>query len=341
LDTRNDGSSEDTSSSVWTEDETSEEWGANNEASWGDHLSEGSLGGDLNATFIVWIVNSSSLDGFLTGFVVSNDEVHHVISGISDGLHGEGSEEVWEHSTDKETSELGWLKDIDGSISNTGNEGTEKSETDEASRSNSETFTDGGSGVTSGIKSISKISDLGWESRHLSASSSVIGDWSITIDGKGDWKGSKHTESGKTNTVHTGHGETVTNGSSDADNWDDNGDITEGETKDNIWSWTVIASFSKIFGWVVGVVGVVVGDETNDHTGPETEHDATVGGPSVHGKWDFLSTTFESELFWEKENSWDNASSHDDSGGTNLELKDGLHVFDGDGSDVSEENREP
>ena len=61
----------------------------------------------------------------------------------------------------------------------------------------------------------------------------------------------------------------------------------------------------------------------------------------MHGKWDFLSTTFESEFFWEKEDSWDNASSHDDSGGTNLELKDGLHVFDGDGSDVSEENREP
>jgi len=341
LDTGNDGTSEDTSGGVWTEDETGTEWGGNNEDTWGNHLFEGSLGGDLNATFIVWLIGVSSSLGFHTGIVIFNNEVHHVISGISDGLHGEGSEEVWEHSTDKETGELSWLEDINGGITNSGNESTEKSKTDEASRSDSETFTDSGGSVTSGIEGISKISDLIWESRHDSASTSVIGDWSVSINRKSDWKGSEHTESGKTNTVHTSVGETESNSSSDADNWDNDGNVTEGETEDNVWCWTFVASVSKPFGWGISVVGVVFSDETDDHTRPESEHDASVGGPSVHGEWDLLGTTFEGEAFWKDEDSWDNASSHNDGGSTNLELKDRLDVLNGNVSQVSKEDREP
>jgi len=338
LDTGNDGTSKDTSGGVWTEDESSEEWGTNNENTWGDHLLEGSLGGDLDATFIVWLISSSSSSGFLSLIVILDDEVHHVIGGISDSLHGEGGEEVWEHSTDKETGELGWLEDINGGITDSGNESTEEGKTDEAGRSDSETFTDSGGGVSCGIKGISKISDLSWESGHLSASSGIVGDWAVSINGKGDWEGSEHTEGGETNTVHTGVGETVSNGGGDADNWDNDGNVTEGETEDNVWCWTFVASISEPFGWGVGVVGVVFSDETDDHTGPESEHDATVSSPSVHGEWDLLGSSFEGEGFWEDEDGWDDATGHDDGGSTNLELKDRLNVLSLDSSGVSEED---
>jgi len=338
LDTGNDGTGEDTSGGVWTEDESSEEWGTDNEDTWSNHLLEGSFSGDLDATFIVWLVVSTGGFGLLTGVVILDDEVHHVISGITDSSHGEGSEPVWEHSTDKESSELGWLKDIDGGITDSGNESTEEGKTDEASGSDSETFTDSGGGVSCGIEGISEISDFGWESGHFSDSSGIVGDWSISINGKGDWEGSEHTEGGKTDTVHTSVGETVSDGSSDAGDWDNDGNVTEGKTKDNVWCWTFVASVSEPFGWGVGVVGVVFSDESDDHTGPESEHDASISGPSFHGEWDFLGTTFEGEGFWENEDSWDDASSHDDGGSTNLELKDGLNVGNGDNSHVSEED---
>ena len=341
LNTGNDGTSEDTSGGVWTEDESSKEWGTDNEETWGNHLFEGGLSGDLNATFIVWLVFVSSSLLFHTVVVILDDEVHHVISGISDSLHGEGSEEVWEHSTDEETGELGWLEDIDGGITNSGNESTEEGKTDEASGTDSETFTDGGGGVTSGIEGISEISDFSWKSRHFSDSTGIVRDWSISINGKGNWEGSEHTEGGKTDTVHTSVGETVSNGSSDADNWDNDGNVTEGETEDNVWCWTFVASVSKPFGWGISVVSVVFSDETDDHTRPESEHDASVGGPSVHGEWDLLGTTFEGEAFWKDEDSWDNASSHNDGGSTNLELKDRLDVLNGNVSQVSKEDREP
>jgi len=111
LNTGDNGSSKDTSSGVWSEDETSAEWGSNNEDSWGDHLFEGSFGGDSNATFIVWEVIHDSISLLLlSDLVIGLNEFHHSVSGISDGSHGEGSEEIWEHSTDKESSELGGLR---------------------------------------------------------------------------------------------------------------------------------------------------------------------------------------------------------------------------------------
>ena len=94
-------------------------------------------------------------------------------------------------------------------------------------------------------------------------------------------------------------------------------------------------------GWGPGVVGVVFSDETNDHTGPETEHDTSESFPSVHGEWNFLGTTNESEVIWENEN-WDNdASSLENSGDTNLEFKSSLDVLDLNGSEVDQENGSP
>jgi hypothetical protein len=175
LDTGNDVTSEDTSSGVWAENETSNDWGTDNESTWGNHLLKGSFSGDLNATIIVWFIDSSRF--FLLSFTfleILDDEVHHVVSGITDGFHGKSSEEVWVTSTDEETGELNWLKDINGSITDSGNESTEKSETDEAGGTNGETFSDSGGSVTSGIKGVSEISDFSWESRHFSNTTSVI-----------------------------------------------------------------------------------------------------------------------------------------------------------------------
>ena len=76
-----------------------------------------------------------------------------------------------------------------------------KSEGNEGSRSNSETFSNGSGGVTSGIKSISSLSDVWVEFRHFSDSSSVITNGSISVNSEREWEVSKHTDSGKGNSI--------------------------------------------------------------------------------------------------------------------------------------------
>jgi len=167
---------------------------------------------------------------------IFNDEFHHLLSSISDSLHGHGRESIWEHGTDEESADLNWLKDIDGFLFNSSDESTKKSKTNEASRSNSETFTNGSSGITSGVKGISLISNGGWKSTHLSNSSGIIGDWSVTSNSKGNWEVSEQTKGSNTNTIESSFVERVSNGGSKAENWDNARDVSECKSLNDIWS---------------------------------------------------------------------------------------------------------
>ena len=93
---------------------------------------------------------------------------------------------IGEHGTNEEARELDGLEDIDGGSLNTGDEGTEEGKTDEASGTNGETLANSGSGVTSGIKSISSVSDGSRAFAHLSNTTGIVRDRSVTINGKGN-----------------------------------------------------------------------------------------------------------------------------------------------------------
>jgi len=140
---------------------------------------------------------------------------------------------------------LNWLEDINCFLFNSSDESTEKSKTNKASRSDSETFSNSSSGVTSGIKGISQISDGGWKSTHFSNTSSIIGDWSISINGKSNWERSEHTKSSNSNTVKSSFVERESNSGSKAKNWDNSRDISESETLDNIWGSTHLAGLDE------------------------------------------------------------------------------------------------
>jgi hypothetical protein len=161
---------------------------------------------------------------------------------------------------------LNWSEDVDTGTSSSGNESTEEGKTDKASRSNGESLSDGGSGVTSGIKGISLVSNFTWESTHLSNTTGIVRDWAISVDSESNWEGSKHTEGRKTDSVHAGLAEAVANGGSDAEDWDNAGVVSEGETLDDVWGWSLFALFGKILGGSISVAGEVLGGETNEHT---------------------------------------------------------------------------
>ena len=171
------------------------------------------------------------------------------------------------------------MEDVDGGSLNTGNEGTEKGKTDEASGTNGETFTNGGGGVTSGIKSVSSVSNGGWAFAHFGDTTSVVRDGSVAINGEGNWESTKHTEGREADTVHASNSEGVGNGGGDEDDWDNAGFITKGETSDDVGGGTRSAGSVELEGGSIGVGSVVLGDETNEHAGPETEHDTSISLP--------------------------------------------------------------
>jgi len=107
---------------------------------------------------------------------------------------------------------------------------------------------------------------------------------------------------------------------------------------DDVWSWSILALLSKVLGWAIGVGGPVLSDESNDHSGPETAHNASISLPSVDGE--VFSSGNNVELFRENVKGWDNSSRHDDGGDSNLPFEGRLNVLNINGPAVNTKDGE-
>ena len=271
---------------------------------------------------------------------LSSDFVDHGFSGITDSRHGQSGESVWEHSTDEETGEGKGLKDVNsggvnvGKFSiNTGNESTEKSKSDEAGRSDGETLTNSGSGVSSSIKRVSSSTDGFIEVAHLGDTTSVVRDGTVSVNGQSNGQASEHTNSRQSNTVHSGPLESEKDGDGQADDGDDGRSVTESESLDNVSGGIEGASTGEFSSWLVSVGGVVLRGNTDDKTGPKTEHDASVSLPwcAIVG----LVSEINGDCWGEDTDDSDKHAGHEDGGNNELHLEFGLN---GTHIEVSEES---
>ena len=281
------------------------------------------------------------------------DFLEHSLGGITDGLHGHGGEPVGEHSTDEETSEGERLKDVDlvgvGSlhdfvlsiihgedgVGDTGDESTEEGEGDEASGADGETLADSGGGVACSVKIVSAVTDILNKVGHLSDSTSVVGDGAVSVNGEGDREAAEHADGGKSDTVHGSKGEGDKDGDGEAEDGDDAREVAEGESVDDVGGSTVLASFSEFLSRSVLFGGVVLSDEADGETGPETEDDADVAlplGSGVDGAGELDVNTI--LTVGKDEDGGDDHDGHKDGGNPQLDLKSELN---GISSDVSEE----
>jgi len=315
LDSRDDDTGKESSAGDVTEDQTDSEGGDDDDGTGGNHLGKRSLSGDTNALFVIGLFTSHD------GGVLSLNFLNHELSGITDGTHGEGGEPVREHRSEKESSEGIGVKDVNDDLfveglSNTGDEGTEEGKGDKGSGSNGETFTDSGGGVTSGIELVSGFSNRFLEVGHLSNTSGIIGDGAVSVNGEGDGEASEHTDGRKGNSVHGGEVEGNEDGGTEADDWDDVGHVSESESLDDIGSGSEFTRLGKVLSGAVFVGGVVLSGGTDDHTGPESHHDAAVKFP-VSG---FVSGTTEDHLHGggEHVDSGDDSNGHEEGGNNEL-----------------------
>jgi hypothetical protein len=265
------------------------------------------------------------------------DFLEHVLGGVTDGLHGHSREPVGEHGANKETGESEGLEDVDvvgfgglsGSIhgvihggdgvGDAGHEGTEEGQGDEAGGADSETLADSGGGVACSVEVVSVLTDGLIEVGHLGDSTSVVGDGTVAVNGEGNREAAEHTDGSKSDTVHGGDFEGDEDGGGEAEDGDNGGDVTEGESVDDVGGSTVLAGDGEVTGGAVFLGGVVLGDEADEKTGPESEHDADVGTP--HGGIVSFSGKLDSKISGEDVKSGDDHNRHEDGGDPKLDLE--------------------
>lgn len=139
-----------------------------------------------------------------------SDFEHHFIGSGSDGFHTHGREPIRKHRSNQKSEEDKGVNDVDFSnserllgVGRSGDESSIKSNGNETSRSDGESFSDSGGGVSSGVEGISSLSGLFSHFAHFSDSSSVIRNGSISINGKSKREVSEHTEGSEGNSEHT------------------------------------------------------------------------------------------------------------------------------------------
>lgn len=339
LDTRNNVTSQKTGNKSVGEENTTKERSKNNNSTRGDHVLERGVSGDGDAFLVIGLCT------FLNERNLSSDLKDHGLSGVTDSGHGKSRESVWEHSTNEETSEGNGLKDVDGSGSNgilfivgnkvglnTSDIGTEESKSDESGRTNGETLTNSSGSVTSSIEGISSLTDIFLKVAHLSNTTSVIRDGTIAINGEGNREAAEHTNGRQSNTVHSGPLESEKDGDGKADNGDNGGHVTEGETLDDVGGGIVGTGTSELSGGAIRVGSVVLSGNTDSKTRPETEHDAAISLPV--GASVFLVSEVDIEGFRDDAENANEHSRHQKSGDDKLHLE---LEFNGTVVDVSKE----
>ena len=347
LNTRDDASSEDTVGGLVTEEGASEERRDDDEDAWGDHLLQGSVGGDRDASRVI----SREARVLSHKDELSADFFEHFLSGITDSLHGHSGEPVWEHSTDEEASEGEGLEDVDlvgvhslgscvisirhglNGVSNAGHEGTEEGESDEAGRADGEALADSSGGVASSVESISSFTDFSDKVGHLGDSTGVVRDGAIAVNGEGNGEASEHANGGECDSVHGSELEGDEHSDCEAEDGDDAGEVAERETVDDVGGTAVFAGLSELLSGSVLLRGVVLGHEANGEAGPESKDDANVAFPSGGGVG--LSSELDVGAFkWEHVDGGDDEDGHEDGGDPQLDLKGRLDLL---GWDVGEE----
>lgn len=351
LDTRNNAASKNSVSGLVAEQDSTKKRRDDNKETWGNHLFEGGVSRDGDASLEVWLSFLGASLSSVHSLELILDFTEHLLSSITDSLHGHGGEPVWEHGTNEETSESERLKDVDlvsigslcglifnvvhlsDAVGDTSDEGTEEGKSDEAGRSDSETLSDGSGGVTSGIKVISSLTNSFIEVGHLSNTASIVRNGAISINRESNGEAAEHANGSESDTIHSSEMEGNKNGDSETEDGDDAGEVSEGETVDDIGGSTVFAGFSELTGRGVLLGSVVLSDKSDEETGPETEDNADVALPLGCVVW--LASECDSDTFFgEHEDSGDNHDGHKDSGYPQLNLElivDVLHL------DVSQE----
>ena len=348
LDSRNDAASEDAVSGLEAEEGASDERRQDDEEAGSDHLPEGGVSGDFNARLVVGHVLFLdaifvSLEGGLTGSnllhfsELSLDVVEHILSGVANSLHGHGGEPVGKHGSEEETGEGEGLKDVDvegecglsGNIGisistdrggNTGHESTEEGESDESSGADGETLADGSGGVAGSVEGVGVVADRGVEVGHLSNTASVVGDGAIAVNGEGNGEAAKHANGSEGNTIHGSDLEGDEDGNGEAEDGHDGGEVAKGEAVDDLGGGAVDARLGELVsGGALRGTSVVLSDETDEETRPETEDDASVSLPGSGSVG--LTSKDNIEAVGKEEGGGDDHSAHENGGNPELDLE--------------------
>mmetsp|Transcript_1897 Transcript_1897/g.4618 ORF Transcript_1897/g.4618 Transcript_1897/m.4618 type:complete len:1000 (+) Transcript_1897:220-3219(+) len=315
----------------------------------GDHLAEGGLGGDGDASLVVGLDKLLALSDVLgtlvevhagrigealdVGKLAGNLE-HHGVGGLADGAHGEGREPVGDHGAKDDEGEDHGGEEVDALDDErvvgghggrgAGDEGTEEGKRHKRGGADGKPLADGGRGVAGGVEGIGLVADLAGELSHLGDATGVVGDGAVDVNGEAGGQGGEHAEGGEGDAVHAAHLDAGEHDEGDDDDGEDHTLVPKGKAVDNVGSGACLSCACDLTDGGVGVGGVVFGDEADEATAPKARHDAEIAHEGRHRVGDAVEAHLRGKG---PLRDGVEAKSHDDTGEAQLDLQGLLDVL--------------
>ena len=203
-----------------------------------------------------------------------------LITHLLDGKHGQGGKQERKHGSNQDTRHDNGFRDIGRFDTSLVSDSRQEGKRSKDGRSNSETLSSGGGGVTKSIKGIGGSTDTFVEFSHFGNTSGIVSNGTVGIGGKSDSKGGKHTNGGHGDTVSSREGVASKNGGNNNEDGEDGRDLTNTKTLDDDGGRTGDTSFGDGLGRPVGVGSEVFGDLSDQNSRQQSNEDASVDLPS-------------------------------------------------------------
>mmetsp|Transcript_15491 Transcript_15491/g.42951 ORF Transcript_15491/g.42951 Transcript_15491/m.42951 type:complete len:818 (-) Transcript_15491:8-2461(-) len=296
LDGGHQGSDKETGNGRDPEQDTREERRENDHGTGSNHLLERSLGGNGNAGIVVGTLCWMFVQQVWLLVELSLDFHDHLHGSHTDGLHGESGKGEGNHSSDDQERKGDGFEHVDtireqsvsGRASDASDKGSKQSQRNQGSRSNGESLSDGGGGVSGGIQGVGLFANTGVELGHFGDTSGVVTDGSVDINGETGGEVGQEANGGEGHTVHVTDGEREVDDEGQDDDGNDGGLESEGDTVDHVGGGSGLARVGELANGCVRVGGVVFGDQTNGQS-PNGSHGDAVGGLERGEGQDFVS----------------------------------------------------
>ena len=237
------------------------------------HLLQGGGGGDGHAGLVVGLAGALQDAG--DGPELAADLLDHAVSGLGDGLHGQGGEDEGQHAAQQQADGDPGVQDVDAGEVDAHGLGVahEEGQGGEGGGADGEALAHGGGGVAHGVQLVGDLTDGVLQAAHLGDAAGVVGDGAVGVHGHGDAGGGEHTHGGQSDAVEARHLVGDEDAHADQQDGHGGGHHAHGQAADDGGGGAGLRLLGDLLDGLVVAGGVDLGDDADDETHDEAGDD--------------------------------------------------------------------
>mmetsp|Transcript_125122 Transcript_125122/g.361992 ORF Transcript_125122/g.361992 Transcript_125122/m.361992 type:complete len:498 (+) Transcript_125122:112-1605(+) len=242
------------------------------------HLAQGRLRRDADATLVVrrHLLRTHDLRELRQALL------DHVVRRGAHGLHRPSREGIGHHRAEEQASEDPRVQNVHSRNPCSHRERPEQRQAHKRRGADCEALADGRRGIPCRVEAIRQAADRLRQASHLRDAPGVVRDGAVGVDGQRHGHGPQHSKSTERHSEHATEAVRHEDRQTQAEHGNDAREVAQRQAVDDPCGRGLLLRLGDLPHRRVAVRGVVLGDEADEQAGPETQHDRHRAVPPLH-----------------------------------------------------------